>query len=156
MKKDTVYNIIIGFFIIAITILVVVKFFLKGDKTSFVIEDLNDVEISDFSGKKFNLISLLNKNEETYFLMLEVDNCGSCISKGLSELKSLQKVGKTCIPIVIHDRVNEISGWASNYDFSSFFCISKKTYYEYFKFTYLPVIFSIKNKTVKIIRYITF
>ena len=106
-------------------------------------------------GNKTNLAEWLSTNREAYLLLMEPGNCPPCIHKGLEDLRGLQKAGKHCLVIVVHNWPEEVKGWAQNYDFSPFYVIPQNSFYEAFHVAYLPALLKVQNSRLKNIRYIT-
>jgi hypothetical protein len=153
-KKDMFYNIGIGVLVIAIMVLIVVKFIAPKNVNADVrIKDHEKITVMDLDGNQISLVDLFDKADTTYFFIFEMNDCFSCISKGLEDLKSLKKAGKPCMGIVVHHMVDEVKGWSANYDFSPFFVIKKPDFYEYIKTPVTPVMVEFKNGKVENYRF---
>ena len=155
-KKDLLINVIIIVLVILLTIIVLYKFVLNSNNETFVkIENLNQIIFKDFNEKTNTMKSLLSDKCDNYFLIFEINDCGSCISKGIENLKYFKDRGQNTVAIIIYDRPSELLGWAKNYSFKKFITISKKDFYNYFNCQYLPVFFNISKNRIKSIKYIT-
>ena len=150
----------IGIVILLIAIFIVLqvkfKFFTKADSgDSFKINDIENIFIKDLNGSDLKLSEILSKNEVTFCLIFELSNCGSCILDGLEDLKKLQDEKTQCIAVIVHDIVDEVSGWSVHQDFTPFFAMKKRDFYEYIQSALLPVIVKFKYGKVIKYRYIT-
>jgi len=96
------------------------------------------------------LNKILNK-KSVALLFLEIDNCSSCIYKGLNELNNSSYEG---IIIVINNNPDYFRGWVENLEFKNIYIISKNEFYENIKCPYLPVLVLIKDLKIENIRYI--
>lgn len=154
-KRDIFYNTGIGVLIIAIVVLVVFKFILpQKAKPDFWIKDYEKVTVMDLDGNELLLPSLFDKDGSTYFLIFDMSDCFSCISKGLEDLKSLKNAGKPCLAIVVHHMVDEVRGWSANYEFSPFFVIMRPAFYEHIKTPLTPVMVEFKNGGIESYRFL--
>jgi len=82
-------------------------------------------------------------------------DCFSCVYKGIEDLKSLKNTGKVCFGLVINNSIEEVKGWASNYESSPFFMIKKLDFFEHIKSVSTPVFVKIAKGKVESYRYIT-
>ena len=158
MKSNRFIYIGIVILLIAIVIVLQVKFkfFTKANsRDSFKIDEIENIFIKDLNGSDLKLSELLSKNEVTFCLVFELSNCGSCILDGLEDLKKLQDEKTQCIALIVHDIVDEVSGWSVHQDFTPFFAMKKRDFYEYIQSALLPVIVKFKNGKVIKYRYIT-
>ena len=155
MTKDGIYNLLIILLSLGVITVALFKFILITEPGIVRVEDVDHIRLRDASENTLKLYPLLNGELDNYILLFEMDNCGSCIYKGLKELEFFQKKGNNCIAIMIHDRPSELSGWSDNYDFHPIYFISRSGFYEYFDCQQLPVMFRISGEKIEIIRYFT-
>ena len=100
------------------------------------------------------MIDILDKNDETYCLIFELDNCNTCIYKGIDDLNRLKKDGLDTIAIIVHDSIEDINGWSKHYDYSSFYMLKKSEFYKNITSSILPVFIKIKKGKVMNYRFI--
>lgn len=156
-KSDLFLNIGIGVVILAIITVILFKFVINktGKEESFKINNIEKIMVSDLNGNQINFSDLLDKEGDTYILIFELRNCYSCIFKGIENLKSLKKSGKSCFGLAVHDYLDELNGWSTNHDFNPFFMIKKSEYFDNIHSTHLPVFIKITNGKVESYRFIT-
>jgi len=155
MTKDGIYNLLIILLSLGVITVALFKFILTAEPGIVRVEDVDHIRLRDTSENTLKLNPLLNGELDNYILLFEMDNCGSCITKGLNELEFFREKGKNCLAIMIHDRPVELAGWADNYEFHPIYFISRSGFYEYFNCQQLPVLFAISGDQVRIIRYFT-
>jgi hypothetical protein len=149
MKKSTLfYSILIVFLSICIVLVILFKFILKPGP-GFNIEKRESIRVTDLNGKESGLFSLFNGKEDTYLLIFSFNDCSSCIYRGIEELKTIKKAGRTCIAIVVHDYYEEIKSWSANQDFSPFVVLKRIDFYEHIKTSSTPVLVKIRNGKIK-------
>jgi len=153
MKKKNFYmNLGIIIMIIAIIVLVVFKYIIK-DKNSGISINIEKTNLIDLNGKVIKLSQLLSDNVN-YCYIFDLNDCPSCIFKGLNDLTELKKSGDSTMAVVIHNRIDEVSGWSSNYNYSPFYMIKRNKFYAYIHVQSTPVIIKIKNGKIINYRYI--
>lgn len=155
-KKDKLFYSIVGIFLIAIIVIGSYKFILnKNSANPPQIERADEIVITTLNGMKTSLANLINDDGETYCLILEIYNCSSCIYKGLSEMENLEKSGKDCFCLVVHDWPSEVSGWSKHYDFQNFVSVKKSVFYKHCHSPYLPVLIKFQKGKLKSYRFIS-
>ena len=154
-KKQLLLNISIGIAILAVLAVVLVKFVLpwkSGNQYQF--RDFEKIVVYNTDGKTIPLSSIVSKAESTYCFLFNMNDCFTCIAKGIEDLESLKKSGKKAIGLMVHDNIKEVKGWASTYEFSPFYSIKRSEVYEHIILPKLPVMLEIKNNEIENIRYI--
>ncbi len=152
-KKNFYLNIAIIMMIIAIILLVVFKFVINDNRNDVSL-DIEKTNLVDLNGNKIKLSQMLSNDKVTYCLIFDMNDCPSCILKGLNDLSELKKTGLKSMAIVVHNRIDEVSGWSSNYDYSPFYMLNRNKFYEYIHVQSTPVIIKIRNGKVENYRYI--
>lgn len=155
-KKDLALNILMGALAIGIVLVSISRFMPKKEEhANFRISEIEKVQVAGIDRSAIGFRSLLGTKESVYCMIFEQTNCDSCIYNGIGDLKALQKEGKSCFALVVHDYLDEFKGYAGTFNFSPFYMLKKKDFYEYFSAEHLPVIVKINNGKVKSFRYIT-
>jgi hypothetical protein len=154
-KKNLFANGIIVLLLILLAIIIIYKFMLKPDLKFVNINDFNRIIYKDFKGMSNTMKTLIKDNSNNYFLVFEINDCGSCILKGIEDLKYFANKGYNAIAVIVYDRPEELVGWTKNYSFKRFITIKKEDFYNYFNSQYLPVFFSVSDNKIKNIKYIT-
>ena len=139
---------------VGIILVVLFKFVIKTGDT-FAILNFRDINVMEFNGNNGELKNFLSKDETTYCLIFDLNDCYSCINRGLEELKTLKSQGSACLGIVIHDFIEEVRGWAANYEFSPFLMLKRGDFYKHVKTPYTPVLVIFEGEKVGSYRFIT-
>ncbi|NIM11174.1 MAG: hypothetical protein GTO45_04220 [Candidatus Aminicenantes bacterium] len=156
IKKDLALNILMGVLAFGIILVSISRFMPEKEKhENFRISEIEKVQVTGIDSSNIGFRSLVGTNESVYCMIFEQTNCDSCIYHGIEDLKSLQKEGKSCFALLVHDYLDEFKGYAGTFNFSPFYMLKKKDFYEYFSAEHLPVIVKINNGRVKSFRYIT-
>jgi len=156
MKEKTV-NILLILFAVLIIIVAFVKYILprmeNNDEVALNINQITLMDVKDTSIK----FKELNDVQKNYFVYLfSLNDCYSCIMKGLADTKGLEKKGKKIIIIVIHNSYKEMKSWAKTNSFhENIYFLDKEQFYSSIKAPYLPVIITIKNNKVSNYKFIT-
>ena len=136
-KKNLLLNSGIVIVVISIILLILFKFILN-DKINIGI-DINQIKIYNINGDKIQLSDIIPKDGITYCFVFDMNDCNTCILKGIDDLIELKKSGLDCFALAIHHRIDEVSGWSSNYDFTPFFMINKKVFMRTLKYSQLQL-----------------
>ncbi|MGD2090612.1 MAG: hypothetical protein PVH61_30850 [Candidatus Aminicenantes bacterium] len=154
-KSDVLYVIVVGVLLVGIVLLVIFKFVLKPQE-SFSITHIDELKVTDLNGTEVKLIDILSTVDEAFCLIFNLNSdCFSCVYKGIEDLKNLKNAGKVCFGLVIHNSIDEVRGWASNYEFSPFLMIKKLDFFDHIKSVSTPVFVKISKDNVESYRYIT-
>jgi len=155
-KKDLALNLLMGVLAIGIILVSISRLMPKKEENAnFRISEIEKVRVVGIDGSNIGFGSLSGTKETVYCMIFELTNCGSCLYQGIEDLKSLKKEGKSCFALVVHDFFDEFKGFSGTHNFSPFYMLKKKDFYEYFSAEYLPVIVKINNGKVESFRYIT-
>jgi len=155
MKKESLYNIGIGILLVAIAVVVVIRFILpEPPRNDFSISDIENLEIIDLNKNHAPLTRFLAKDEINYVLLFELTDCYTCLVKGLEDLKKLKSAGKNVIGLAVHDLVDEVDGWSAQYELSPILVLPKVEFYEHIATPMTPAIVVLKNNEVESVRYI--
>ena len=120
-KRELFYDILIAVVVVTIIGVVVYKFVLKQNpQMEFAIDELNKINLNTLSHSKIKMSDII-KDRDVFVLIIDMHNCYTCIHKGIEDLKRLQKSGKECFVIVIHDYLDEVKGWSETIDFKPFY-----------------------------------
>lgn len=155
--KNRIYTILIIVISVAIIFVLLYKFVIKRAPAIEVPEIKNSekITVQTLEGIEIKLFERIGKTAECYCLFFELSNCQSCIYEGIMELENLEKNGKTCFGITIHDWYEEIRGWSQHYKLKTFFVLKKVAYYEYMHAPHLPLIIKFKEGKIDSYKYIT-
>ena len=154
-KSEILYSISMGALALGIILVILFKFVLnQKSRESFTIKSIDEINVSDLNGNKIKLASFLEKDNLTYLLIFQLSDCYSCIYIGLNDLKDLQRAGKQCLGIVVHDYLEEVNGWSTHQDFSPFLMLKRLDFFEYVKSAHTPVFVKIVKGKIDSYRYI--
>lgn len=154
--KEFWFIIITACLVIAIILVVLFKFIIvRKEPGVLTIDRLDSIIVYDLHEKPNKLIDLFNRDKNTYLLLFELDNCYSCIFKGMNELNRLRRAGEHCIAIAVHDYIPDVVGFSQVQDFSPFFVLKKIDFYRHIHVSYMPVFFILFKGKVINSRFIT-
>lgn len=154
MKKSSIFY-LIGIFLVSVCIFGVIMFkFILKPSPPFSIEEIDKITITDLNGKEFKLGFFFLKDEYSYLLVADLNDCYSCIYRGIGELKTLKKAGRYCMVLVVHDSIEEVKGWSAQFEFSPFMVLNRIDFYENMKISSTPVLVKIRNGKIKNVLYI--
>jgi len=155
-KSKSLVNILIVIVALAIISVIIIKFIIPRFSASRIeIKNPTEIELISLDGGNFRFSELTKNDFDNYILFLEMDNCPSCIYKGFQDLDSLSKEGEYCFVVAVHDYIDDIKGWAENYNFPAFYVMKKISYYQNINFNYMPILIKYRKGKVKSFRYIT-
>ncbi len=134
--------------LIAIGFTVTVKYIIPKAKGTVAINEINKIMLSDVSGTEIPMRKLIDDKTATYCLIFGFNDCYSCIAKGVEDLKKLKADGYDCLAIMIHDNLDDASGWSATQSYSPFFVLKNSSFYHYFRTPITPVIIRIQHGKV--------
>lgn len=152
-KSDILLYFAMGVIFAGIIIVVIFKFVLVP-KESFAIHNMDKIIVSDLEGNKINFLEFLKKDDTTYGLIFGLYDCGSCIYKGIEDLKVLKNAGKSCFGLVVHDNIEEAKGWATHYNFLTILVLKRLVFFENIKCVKTPVLVKFVKGKISSYRYI--
>ncbi|MCI0470823.1 MAG: hypothetical protein L0Y73_04110 [Candidatus Aminicenantes bacterium] len=156
VQKNKIYNILIFVFACGLVFVLVYKFVIR--KPAVIegprIDNPQDVIVYTLDGNETNLAESIGDKGDCYCLFFEISNCHSCILKGIYELENLEKNGKKCLGIALHDWLDDIKGWSQNYKLKTFLMIKKIVFHENFSVPYLPLLIRFKDGKIYSYQYI--
>ncbi|MCP5105384.1 MAG: hypothetical protein GY950_18490 [bacterium] len=154
-KRNLIYDIGIVVLLIVVVAVVYVKFFAAKPQSPVDIKGIDTLTVLDTSGTAVKFSGLMENGRSAYVFIFYMDDCYSCIHRGIQDLVQLQKDGKNCVGLVVHELINEVEGWSAKQEFSPFFMIKKTDFYEHVNTSMTPVIMKIVDGKVESSRYIT-
>jgi|YelNatPaOPRAMG01_1025707.scaffolds.fasta_scaffold09448_8 hypothetical protein len=154
MISEKTINYLLVILAIILLLIVIFRFISKDNKASFSI-NVNKIKISSLDGNQIKLIDILRNKKDTYILLFKLNDCYTCIAKGIADIQNLSKSGSDYICIVIHDSLNDIKNFAETFPEINFHQITTKEQYENIHSLYFPVIANFKNKRLINYRFIT-
>ena len=153
-KKELYFYIAVGVLLICIILIYILKFG-PSRRESFEIKNMDHLSVTDLMGNKVKFQDSWKKGETVYCLLFDLNDCFSCIYRGLEDLKYLKNKGKKCLGIVINDYVEEVKGWAAQYECSPVFLLKRIDFFNHIKCVKTPVFFILEKGNVENFRYIT-
>lgn len=155
-KKDLFLNIVIGVLSAAIVVVALYKFVIVNEpQKNFGFKDFHRLEVTDLNGNPLNVASLMSETGDTYLLVFDLKDCPSCIFRGKDEIKHLREAGKHGFVIMVHDSIEEVSGWASANDVSPIFMMKRVDFYDHVHTSRTPVVVKMRKDNVESFRFIT-
>jgi hypothetical protein len=154
-KKQLFLNISICIAVISVVVVVLIKFVLPGKSWSeYKFQDFEKITVFDIEGKETKFSTMVSTSESTYCFLFNMEDCYSCIVKGIQDLESLKNSGKRAIAVMVHDYPDELKGWSGNFKFTPLYSIKRAEVYEHIIVPKLPVMLEIKDNEIESIRYI--
>jgi len=151
MKRyELILDIGIGVLAFAIILVVIFKFVIvRKPSDPFAINNIEEETVFDLSGSELKLDRLIPKNGTVHVLIFNLRDCHSCVSDGVEILKKLKEEGRQCFGIVVHDRVEDVSGWTINFDFSPFYMMKTIVFLDHLNIPITPILLKFNNRTVE-------
>ena len=141
-------NCLIALCSIVLSVAVIFKFIVKSDKSADFFIHIEKIKITNMEGESVDLIDLVAENSETYILIMRLNDCYSCIAKGIEDIKSLHLSGHGYVVIAAHDSLDEVRGLTGIFSDVRFYQLSVAEQYQFIHSPMLPVLVKIKNGRV--------
>jgi len=157
MNSDRIFNVIIVVLMGFVGYLAYQRLYGDADYGKRI-QDIGRTMVTSREGHTVTLSSLLaqgDKTDNTHLLILELENCESCLYKGITDIQSLAKSGNHTLVVVVNDWPIEVKSWAEHYPDIPIFAMPKSTFYNHFNLSYLPAILRIEGEKVVTHRDIT-
>lgn len=155
-KKDIYYSIAFGIIGAAIVFVAIFKFVIdRKPEAPVAVNEINDITLTDFDGNELKLKQLITGAPETYCLIFNLKDCHGCIFDGVEVLNKLKKEGKECLGLVVHDNIDDVTGWSINFEFRPFFMMKTLEFFDHIKSPITPVLVKVKNDKVDNYRFFT-
>jgi hypothetical protein len=152
---DIFFYIAAGLLIVGILYTGANKFLLKKPIVdSFRIDSIDSIAITDLEKRRIQLNDLFSAEGVHYILLFGLADCPPCIYQGFQELAELEKAGRDCFGLVVHNIIDEVGGWSSSNTVNTIYMLDKVSFYENFHCASTPVLIKIKNRKVEHYRYI--
>ncbi len=97
---------------------------------------------------------MIKNKKEIYILLFKLNDCYTCVAKGLADIQNLSRSGSNYICIIVHDSPDDIKGFAETFPEIIFHQITTKGQYENIRCPYFPVIAKLNNKKIVNYRFI--
>jgi hypothetical protein len=119
------------------------------------IGDPAEITVHDMGDKDAQLADILAGTPESYILLLELDNCPTCLYKGMRDIEALVKAGQSAYVVVVDDWQSEVQGWSKHYPDVPVFRMAKDVFYGELRASHLPVLLKLANTELVSHRFIT-
>lgn len=140
---------------IVLIIVVVFKFVINKSDSSNYSMDVGAITITSMDGEPKKLMDIALYNGDTYVLVFKLNDCYSCIAKGIEDIQNLHASGSVYISIVIHDSLNDVRGFAETFPNVVFHQMTTVDQYEHIRSPIFPVIVKMKNNKVSSYNFVT-
>jgi len=155
-KSDLIFRISVIVIGLAITGVLLFRFVLNKDQKNLVaIDNPDKITLFSVDEEVISLSQLMGKSKTLYFVIFNLNDCYSCIAKGFDALGAMQKEGKNCAAIVIHEYVDEIKGWSEKQDFSPIYMMKRSVFYNYIRTPHVPLFVHISKGKIRNFQFIT-
>jgi len=118
-----------------------------GDPEKIIVHDMSDYDS--------RLADVLAGVPSAYFLFLELDNCPTCLYKGMRDIEALVDAGEPAFVVVVDDWQSEVEGWSEHYPRVPFFRMAKDVFYSQMQAGHLPVLLKLEGTEITSHRFIT-
>lgn len=164
MNKKTVLNkllnILLVLIITGIAALVAFRFVLPKKNGpppgNFRVTELENIVVTDLSGNKMKLGAVMPGDSSFYLLICDMDDCFSCIFKGVDDMSKLHGAGHENAVIVVADKIEDVNGWtAANFpDYRAFYMLDTAGFYRHIHTPVTPVLAKIEKGKIISFRFI--
>lgn len=160
MNKNTVLNILLGLVFIGIVAVVVFKLVIPPSSPQgsgyLRISGWQDIGVMDINGNKIKLGRIIPGDSSIYVMICDMDDCFSCIYKGVDDMKKLGNAGHEGVVVVVADKIEDVKGWsAANFPgYSNFYMLDTASFYDHIQTPSTPVIAKIESGKVSSFRLI--
>ncbi|MBN1196091.1 MAG: hypothetical protein JXA62_01640 [Candidatus Aminicenantes bacterium] len=147
MKR--LYKVVAAFLAGALVTVLVVR--LGGHAYSdlgVAIQNAREMILSDLDGNRFCFLDLVSSGSETCCLFFGLNQCYSCIFRGMEDLKLLQQQEKNCFAVAVHDNTKDVRGWLTHESFHPVFVMSRHAFLRHVSCRLLPVIVHMEKSRV--------
>lgn len=140
---------------IVLSFAVIFKLIVKSHNSADFNIRMEEIKITNMEGGSEDLIDLAAEKSETYILIMRLNDCYSCVAKGIEDIKSLYSSGYGYVVIAAHDSLDEVRGFAGIFSDVKFYQLSVADLYQSIRSPMLPVMAKVKNGRVVGHRFIT-
>jgi len=147
-------NLIIAVLAIALVVVIALRFG-SSAPSSIDIGNPAEIVVHDMGDNDSRLADMLARAPESYILLLELDNCPTCLYRGMRDIEALVKAGQSAYVIVVDDWQSEVEGWSKHYDEVPVFRMAKDVFYSQMQAGHLPVLLKLEGSEIISHRFIT-
>jgi len=122
---------------------------------ALLLGNLEQVTLHDLQEESDTFAELLAKHPDAHVLILELENCASCLYKGMNDLSALVTEGHDGFVVVVNDWQEEVVGWSGNYPQVPFFRMTRSDLYTGMNIPHLPVLLGFEKGSLTSHRFIT-
>jgi len=113
-----------------------------------IVRGVTEMNMRDLAGDTVNLATRLSPRGATWLMFFGLDQCYSCVARGLADLTLLRKRGEHCLAVAVHPNLDEVKGWLTHESFRPIFVISRAAFLNHVECRSLPVILRMENGRV--------
>ncbi len=147
MKR--LYKVVVAFLAGALVTVLVVRLGGNGDgDPGMAIQNAHELVLSDLDGGRVFFQDLVLSRGETCCLFFGLNQCYSCIFRGMEDLKLLQKQEKNCFAVAVHDNIQDVRGWLTHESFHPVYVMSRDAFLRHATCRSLPVIVRMEKSRV--------
>ncbi|HDP95933.1 MAG TPA: hypothetical protein ENN40_11325 [Candidatus Aminicenantes bacterium] len=147
MKR--LYKVVAAFLAGALVTVLVVR--LGGHAASdpgMAFQNAREMILSDLDGNRLCFLDLVSSGGETCCLFFRLNQCYSCIFRGMEDLKLLQQQEKNCFAVAVHDSIEDVRGWLTHESFHPVYVMSRAAFLRHVTCRSLPVIVRLEKSRV--------
>lgn len=117
------------------------------------VRSIAEMNIRNLEGETLNLGTRLPPRGVSWLMFFGLDQCYSCVARGLADLTLRRGEGDHCLAVAIHSRPRDVRGWAAHESFRPIFVTSRATFLNHVECRSLPVILRLEKGRVTFCRY---
>lgn len=144
--KNLLMNIILVLAIAGIAAVLIFRFVIPGSGeprlSHLRLDAPGKITISDMNGNKTTLLEIMPEKTTFYLMICDMDDCFSCIYKGVGDTKRLSDAGHENAVIVVADKLEDVRGWSTiNFPtYSNFYMLDTASFYDHIHTARTPII----------------
>lgn len=141
------------FFVVAVILAIHEFIILAPGEGYLTINKTADMQLTGLDGKVIDFPVLVNRDLDTFCLFFEPGKDNGAFSRALEEMEKIRNQGKAYILVGIHDSLDEVSSYYSQFDYplDALYQIDRLDFYRNILCPALPLLVVINNGVV--IRY---
>ena len=112
-----------------------------------------EISVRDLKGETVNLADRLSPRGATWLMFFGLNQCYSCVARGLDDLTLLRKKGEHCLAVAVHGNLDGVNGWLAHESFRPVFVLSRESFLCHVACRSLPVILRLEKGKVTSCRY---
>jgi len=141
---------------IAIMVVISAKYILpmvlKGNDVSL---NFSELTLTNLENQPIPFRNIGTNNKQLAVFIFTLNDCQTCIMKGMADALDIQKKGEKIIYIIVHNNFDEFNSWSDTYaQGSEVYYVNTLDSYKFIKSPHLPVMIFVQKGKVDNFKYI--